>query len=445
MKKICIVTPHVYGYGALLIGGLLEKYGANVVLKKTLDYNMPSVDMFGFSFHSVTDLLRSKRFVEAARKETGAFIVVGGSATFLPELVFKILPDVDIVVIGEGEEAVVDLVRYLEGEVQLHEVGGIAFRQGEEVVRTGKREPADLHGRPLPLMPRDLRYQNIRGGRVIQGANIYMETHRGCGASCTFCLVWRMFGRAIRSRPLNEIMSEAKAFKKVKAKRIALIGGTTSLYGQSEKSNSVPMFAKLLKSLSGIVGKPNLNAGDLRVDTIDSEVLDTIKKYTTGWISLGLESGSDRMLRKMNKKIDVSTIRQGVKLAKKHDVKTIGSFIAAYPEEEEEDFQATLELMQELQLDDYAVNIAEPIPGTPLFTTMISADASHNLFFQRSDKNIAGASKMTVAEYRATVLQKEAYETIFQRECPIHILERFLVRSKRECSRIKKIIDICRN
>jgi len=445
MRKICIVTPNVYGYGALLIGGVLKHENVHVILKKGLDFTIPQVDMLGISVHSVTDLLRCRKLVEVLRKQTNAFLVIGGSATLEPELVFKLLPQIDAVVIGEGEVTVIEVLRYLNRETTLDSIKGIAFLQDGKIMRTETREPADLSGRPLPLIPRNLRLQNIRGGAVIQGANIYMETHRGCMASCTFCLVPSLCGRTIRSRPLNEILTEARTFKEAGVERIALIGGTTSMYGEESGSNNGIIFAQLLRRLCHVVGKANLNAGDLRVDSLNSTILKAIKQHTVGWISLGLESGSDRILRKMSKGIDTRIIREGVREARNSDIRVIGSFIIGYPGEEQEDFQATLDLMRELHLDDYAINLAEPIPGTPMYKMMISTKIEDNLFFKSSDEKIANAPKLTVAEYRATVMQKIAYEIIFQKNCPIAIFEKFLKRSMNECSRIREMILACRN
>ena len=69
-----------------------------------------------------------------------------------------------------------------------------------------------------------------------------------------------------------------------------------------------------------------------------------------------------------------------------HNIKTAGSFIVAYPGEEEEDFQATVDLADELMLDDYFISIAEPIPGTDLGNEILNLSLEDNILFQKSQK-----------------------------------------------------------
>lgn len=446
--NVRIFSHGVYGYGALLIGGILEHFGASVHVDKTL--KLPSEDsvMYGLSAHSLTDLLISNRLVRGLIGRRG-IVVIGGSATLMPELVFYLLPTVDVVISGEGEEAVVKLMSWLHGTKKdytaLREINGIAFREAGKVVRTASPEPVSLEGRPLPKMPDDLRHQNIRGPAGFWGANIYLETHRGCCGNCTFCLVPRMFGTRVRSRPLHEVVNEVKAFKKAGVKRITLTGGTTSLYGSETGVTDARHFRALLQSISGIIGKGNLFAADLRVDQASSGVLDAIKRHTTGWVAFGLESGSERMLQRMKKGFGLDVVRDGINESKKHRLRIIGSFIIGYPGETREDFEATREIVQELKLDGYTVNIAEPIPGTPMFYLMARTKASKDPLFQMADKQINGLGKLTVAEYRALILQIDSYNTVHGTYPNKSKVKEMWMKTRRECSRIAEIVGVCRN
>jgi radical SAM superfamily enzyme YgiQ (UPF0313 family) len=81
--------------------------------------------------------------------------------------------------------------------------------------------------------------------------------------------------------------------------RIAIGDGATSFYGCSPSWLNEEEVAKLLKSLSEVLGPKNLSASDIRVDTAINGILDATAKYTMGWVFFGMISGSQKVLNKM--------------------------------------------------------------------------------------------------------------------------------------------------
>ncbi len=400
--KITILTPEFYNYGALLIGGILKDAGYAVDVQKGFEKEV-NADIVILSLHSTIHLIKYKSEIEKIK----GFKIVGGPVSRVPELIFKYLP-VDVVVIGEGEVSTLDLVDKLGKDLdtgKLEEVKGIAFKNGVKIVKT-KRVPISSMNHSLPLIPDDISSENIRG------ANVYIETHRGCPGNCGFCQVSCFFGREVRSRPVDEIVSEVKEFLKKGASRIAVSGGTGSLYG-CKKFNKVSenSFVELLKEISNLTGPKNLTIPDIRVDMINDEILEAVRKYTNGWIFFGIESGSERILRKMKKGITLDEIRNAVDNAKSHGIKIAGSFIVGYPTETEDDFEATVEFADELMLDDYFVSIAEPIPGTALADEVSKIPLNENLLFLKGEEY--KRYDLSVAEERCLNLMLESY--IFRR------------------------------
>lgn len=192
------------------------------------------------------------------------------------------------------------------------------------------------------------------------------------------------------------------------AERIAVSGGTGSLYGSRKFRNvDEESFIHLLKGISNLTGPKNLTIPDIRVDMVSDDVLEAVKLYTNGWIYFGIESGSNIMLKHMKKGITVDRVREAVESARKHGVKVAGSFIVGYPGEEDEDFNATMDLADELMLDDYFVSIAEPIPGTLLEKEVLEAGENEDLLIQKDPEyEVKGLS---VAEARAFNLMLESY------------------------------------
>ena len=341
-----IVSPGTYTYGSLVLGGVLRDRGHDIKITSKLQSRGGTVLLSLFSTLQLLDP-KIRQFV-AAREN----VYVGGPVGLCPEMVLGEL-DARAVVTGEGEDVVAELVeRGPEG------LPGVAYRHNGEIIKSPP-QPVRSLDHALPLIPDDLCRQNVRG------ANVYIETHRGCLGNCSFCQVPRFFGRSIRSRSIENIVAEVREMKRRGVSRVAISGGTGSLFGYRNKVNR-EAFVQMLRSLSAILGKRNLSVPDMRVDLVDETVLQAVRDYTIGWVFFGLESGSDAILKAMRKGVTVEDNRKAIELARSLGVKVGGSFIVGYPGERREDFQDTMSFAEEAMLDDVFVSIAEPIPGTPL-------------------------------------------------------------------------------
>ncbi len=169
--KTTIVSPKIYTYGSLVLGGVLRDRGHSVSITRDLRSRGEVTLLSLFSTSQLLDP-EIREFAKGSSR-----IYVGGPVGLVPEIVLGEL-DVDGVVMGEGEEVAPDLVE----RGACAEIPGVAFRRGEVVVKTEPVPIADLD-HAMPLIPQDLRSQNVRG------ANVYIETHRGCLGGCTFCQV----------------------------------------------------------------------------------------------------------------------------------------------------------------------------------------------------------------------------------------------------------------
>jgi len=398
--KIVIVSPDLYTYGAMVIGGVLIDAGFDVTLTKNPDAatataTAADADIVLLSLYSTLHLLdeRIRNFASAFRSGSAAHgdraIYVGGPISAYPEIVLGEL-DVDAVIVGEGEESTVEL---LENGIS-EDISGIAFRSDGEIVTT-EPKPARIE-RPLPLIPADIGSQSIRG------ANTYIETHRGCIGACGFCQVPKFFGTKIRSREIADIIAEIEEFKRCGVRRIAISGGTSSLYqyGKSKsKSVNTGAFIELLQAIARVMGPRNVSVPDIRVDYVSEEVLHAIHDFTMGWVYYGIESGSDEMLKAMRKGVDSERNIYAIELAQQCGVKVGGSFIVGYPGETAEDYEMTKGLIEETFLDDVFVSIAEPIPGTHLSELVLATDDSENPTFMEHVGEYK-ALKLTESEAR---------------------------------------------
>ena len=365
---ITIFSPGIYTYGAMLIGGVLRDAGHRVTLTRTPA--APAGSLLLASLFSTQHLLDPaiRDLVRTHREQEGT-VYVGGPVSAAPEMVLGELAP-DAVVVGEGEETVVRLVK----EGVSGALPGIAYLDGGRPNVTPPAPPAPID-RPLPLVPDDIGSQSVRG------ASAYIETHRGCIGGCTFCQVPRFFGRTVRSRPLASIIEEVKAFAAHGATRLSVSGGTGSPYGSRGGEVDPEAFIALLRGMAEVMGPRNVSSPDIRVDCITDEILDAIRRYTIGWVFFGIESGSDRVLRLMGKGAAVRQVKEAVERCREHNLQVAGSFIVGYPGETERDYEATKDLVTGLSLDDVFVSSAEPIPGTPLADLAVRTPRDKNPAF----------------------------------------------------------------
>ena len=366
--KVEVYSPEIYTYGAMTIGGIIKDAGYNVSI--TRDPKAIQGDYIFISLYSTQHLL-DERIASLIRrlKDTGRRVIIGGPAFAVPEIVLGEL-NPDMVVTGEGELAI---LKILEGK-PWNTIQNCAFRQDGVIIKTRTERVQDI-SRPLPLIPDDIGSQDIRG------AQTYIETHRGCFGRCGFCQVPLSFGRKIRSRSLDEIFDEIRAFQVKGVKRIALIGGTGSLYLAKGEIINEDAFIDLLKGLAEILGPKNVSCPDIRADCITDKILDAVRNYSVGWIFFGIESGSHRVLDLMQKGIYPDTVAKAVDRCREHGVRVAGSFITGYPGESWEDHEMTKDLIERICPDDVFISSAEPIPSTPLADLVIATPEAENPTF----------------------------------------------------------------
>ena len=419
---IDIVSPGTYTYGSLVLGGVLRDRGHDIKITRKLESRGESVLLSLFSTLQLLDP-KIRDFVA----ERGN-VCVGGPVSLCPEMVLGEL-NPKAVVSGEGEDIVAPLV-----ENGPEGLAGVAYRHQGEIIKSPP-EPVSSLDHILPLIPDDLGQQNVRG------ANVYIETHRGCLGSCTFCQVPRFFGRSIRSRSIENIVDEVKEMKRLGVKRVAISGGTGSLFGYRNKINR-EAFVEMIRSLSQILGKRNLSVPDMRVDLVDETVLEAVRDYTIGWVFFGLESGSDRILRAMRKGVTVEDNLRAVELAKSLGVKVGGSFIVGYPGETREDFEETMSFVEESMLDDVFVSIAEPIPGTPLSAQVLDMPKDVLALYQEHQGEYQ-ALRLSEAEARCfeLMLQGESSKPI-PRALSQDLYNAYLDESRGQGRDIKRVIEL---
>ncbi|MBN1862336.1 MAG: radical SAM protein [Dehalococcoidales bacterium] len=299
--------------------------------------------------------------VAALVKEVdGDIKVIAGSAhpTFCPDEVMQ-NPDIDFVVRGEGEIPLSGIVRELGKESpRWEDVPGIYYRDGGGQVRStpgvGPIENLD----ELPFLARDL-VLNCDYNRYRLHS---LATTRGCPYTCSFCADRRLWGGRVRRRSVANVIEEMKLIKDTyKIDSIDIADGTFT-YDH-----------KYLRAFCQTIIDDGLDVKwrcTARYDNLDEELLHLMKRANCCGLYFGLESGSNRVLKAIDKRITVDQILKVSEMVYECGIPTASAVLMGLPGETKEDMEATLKLMKKVKTDLFDVNIYSPLPGTVLYDAM---------------------------------------------------------------------------
>ena len=290
-------------------------------------------------------------------------IVAGQShPTFCPEEVMQ-HPAIDFVIRGEGEIPLLNLMEELKKDSpKLETVPGIHYRDRDGQVRSNNGVDLISNLDELPFQARDL---------VLNcDYDLYREheiyTIRGCPFTCDFCADRRLWGGKVRRRSIESVIEEIRQIKDTYKVDLLVIVDGTFTYDR-----------RYLHAFCNALINLQLNipwACTARYDTLDEESLKLMKRARCSILFFGLESGSDRVLKDIHKRITVEDIIRVSKMTHDVGIMSINSIIMGMPNETKEDMEETMELMQKIKADFVDISSFVPLPGTPLYDSMSEED-----------------------------------------------------------------------
>jgi radical SAM superfamily enzyme YgiQ (UPF0313 family) len=322
----------------------------------------------------------------------------------------QFLEHFDVVVLGEGEEAMVELLRAHEADTDLGSVRGLAFRDeqaglqpGEVGLRfTGERPPIrDLDRVPRPA--RDLLPNGsyIRHGREKYGYSVttIMST-RGCPFRCEFCSNV-IHGGAYRERSTSNVIAEIEEVLALGYDRISFADDVFTLNRRRVSQLCREIGRRGLRFHWECLG---------RVDALDYPMALEMKQAGCARIYFGIESGSDEILKLMNKKITTQQARDAVEAAHRAGLQVGAFFILFYPGDTDDTVIDTLRFANSLPLDYVGLTRPYLLPGTALLERVmgqVSGDPrlSESLLMSRSPTCNDGVSE---AKLRFGILKGHA-------------------------------------
>lgn len=328
---------------------------------KKFNYDVVGISALSIVFTYV------KNLIALIKNNINTPVIVGGPlATHNPELLLRNTA-ADICVVGQGEQVVYDLLENLQN---LSQVKGIVYRnQKGEIIKNPEALFIPADSIPLPAyqimemekyiwdgaspdMDSKRRYK--KGIRIMQ-----VITGRGCPMGCNFCS--KVMGRNVLLRSVDSIIEEIKFL--IKEYKINGVCFRDELYLMN-KQRAYELASKL-KPLNLIW------MGQARVDRVDYDLIKYLKKCGCISLGFGIESGSPKMLKLMNKGQTVSQIEQAVKGCQRLDMDMKVQLVMGYPGEDKSTVEETIGLFKRLGHPGRRFHLITPLPGSRLYEHLL--------------------------------------------------------------------------
>ena len=306
-------------------------------------------DIIGFS------IFHANRWggIEIARmaKETNPEVKVvfgGPGPTFLWELLLRKFDDIDYAVLGEGELTFLELVDAIKKKGDVSEVAGVAFRSKGVPVKTKARGPIP----DIDALPNPAKYFTFQ----------HVSSTRGCPGDCTFCGSRRFWGRRVRFHSSKYFVDQLEILYKRGVTFFFFSDDTFTL----NRDRVIEICREILAR-----GLTIAWFAISRVDCVSEEVLYWMRRAGCVQISYGVESGSEKIRKLLNKRIQREEIKRAFELTTRYGILARAYFIYGCPGETQETIKETLDLIKEIKPLSVIFYILDIFPGTGLYDDLI--------------------------------------------------------------------------
>lgn len=281
-----------------------------------------------------------------------ATVIIGGPhATDWPEICFQ-SPYIDFCVSGEGEESILLLLKAIKNKhTNFSEIPGLSFKEdGKVIIRRLTPYISDLDKYPYPareLLLNQDKYTSEDIGVIM--------TSRGCPYKCGFC----SHPPKVRYRNLDNVIEE--------------IGDVRDKYGTRQfaiKDDSFTVNRKRTMEFCRMLINKRLDINwdcTTRVNLINDELLDIMQEAGCNTVKVGIETGSERILKEVNKGVTFEQMKKAADMLNKHGIFWSAYFMYGLPTETKEDMLKTLKFMKELDPPYAGLGLYAPMPNTQLW------------------------------------------------------------------------------
>lgn len=291
-------------------------------------------------------------------------IVLGGpDVTYNVENYLK--AGADFLVIGEGEETTFELYHAIINNQNYFNINGIAYLENNKVVQTQARVKfKELDELPLPNREAINMQHYLETWKNNHGkSSMTISTQRGCPYTCKWCST-AVYGQSYRRRPANQVAEEMKMLKdKYNPDAIWFVD---DVFTVSHKW--LLAFREEVLKQDAIIPFECIT----RAERLNDEILALLKEIGCFRIWIGAESGSQKIIDLMDRRVDVNVVKEAIQKTNALGIQT-GTFIMlGYPGETIKDIDETIQYLKEANPTEYTITVAYPIKGTSLYNEVKS-------------------------------------------------------------------------
>lgn len=330
-----------------------------------------------------------------------SLIVIGGvHAIILPRETLEEYPSFDVLVSGEGELALPEIIRAFQEGQSFEKIQGIAFRRdGGVQVNPPRAYIENLDAIPFPAWQ-----------KYPRSSRLYcMISSRGCPHQCAFCMT--IMGKKVRLRSAGNVVDEMEWIADTfRAKEIVFSDDT---FTQNFKRTDEILEEILAR---GLERKIRWTA-QTRVDKVSYELFSKLKRAGCYKIELGVETGNIEIMKAIKKGISLEEVERAVELAKKASLLVGCNFILGHPFETRKTIQDTIDFIVKLNPHHVTVAIMVPYPGTRIYEMARRGEGNYRLLssewkdFVRFAGN--GLEMQDIPRHELERLQMKAYLSFY--------------------------------
>jgi anaerobic magnesium-protoporphyrin IX monomethyl ester cyclase len=393
MKVALIRPPEVNSYWnttrpSLGIGSIASYLESNGILVKIFDANYNGwtdrqtvefvaayePDIIGLSSmtHEISMAHTIASFL-SLRLPNVPTVIGGCHVTALPQETLREFSNFTYGIYGEGEKTLLALVRAIQHETEdgLCAINGLAYRDSHDIIINPARDR--LTSQELETLPYPAFHQYYTDTQALTGKDDYyvMISSRGCPYNCAFCM--QVLGREVRRRSAESVVREMEyAIDHYSAHTIYFLDEILLFNDQLTYDTLELMIQRKI---------PNRIQwrGLTRVNLVSEKLINKAKEAGCFSLEIGIESGSDEVLKRINKHITVKQAEEAVRIIKKAGIFVEANFILGHPYETLETVKATINLAARLNPNMIAIGIMTPYPGTKIYEMAQRGEGGYRL------------------------------------------------------------------
>jgi radical SAM superfamily enzyme YgiQ (UPF0313 family) len=417
--------------GLLYVGTYLKKYSKtgphdlqilDCQLKKMDHEKLREIltaekpDILGMTVMTFS-LLTVKKAAEIIKQVNRATkVVLGGPHVYIYPKETLAMKEIDFVVLGEGEKPFTELVDAIDKKDNYRHVKGLGFKNDDEIIINECNEPvSDLDSLPFP--DRSLIDYKKYGSALAEKFPVTtMITSRGCPFQCVFCNRPHL-GKVFRCRSAKNVVEEIKECAEKGINDVFIYDDTFTVNRQ-----------RVVDICQGLLDKKIKISWDVRarVDTVDLQLLNLMKKAGCNRIHFGVEAGTQKVINNLKKGITIEKAKAAFNAAAQVGMKTLAYFMMGSPGETKEDILETIRVAKMLNPDFAHFSITTPYPATELYSLGLKTGIVSRDFWKEFAQN--PTSDFTAPVWEENLKKEELYTLLVRAYSAFYWRPKYMIR-----------------